>query len=417
MTARAHDISHGVVRHPRRAALAALAWLLFAWLALAPRARADGGAPNLAYVVSQSTSGNGGFLAAIDIAQRKVTWRVALAAAPTAVQLSVDGRTVYVAENAAHGVVLIDARSHHRTAAIATGPASDLALDVSVTGILFAASSAPGRLAVVDPQRASVVARIPIEANAAGAALAGPGSDSAAPQDSEIYVAHPSSNTVSILSATRHAVEATVAVPGGPQWVVAPGTGGLAYVATRTGTVEVVGLSNHRVRGTVYTAPGDAFGRMDYDAVTGAIYVPDETRNQVLALAPAFISDSGAARIPAEPERAIPIAGAPSAVAVTFDGAYGFVTQRDAGSVTMLDLAAHQALATIAVPGHPVAVITGAYPPALDAQTASRVGVLLYVLAGAAALAVAGYFFGWFGAAGRWLTALWGKLMERSGSA
>jgi DNA-binding beta-propeller fold protein YncE len=406
MTARAENASRGAPCRRRRAGLAlgALAWLLLSWLAPVPAAHADGGAPNLAYVVSRAATGNGGYLAAIDIAQRKLAWRIALASAPSAVQLSVDGRTVYVAESGAHGVVLIDARSHHETAALATGAASDLALDVSVTGALFASNSAPGTLAAVDTESAKVAAYIPVGVGATGLAVAGPGSDSARPQDSEVYVTHPEADSVTIVSATRHTVVATVTVPGGPQAVVAPGTGGLAYVTTRAGTVEIIGLSDHRVRGTVYAAPGDEFGRMDYDAVTGAIYLTDVTRDQALALAPASINgDGGATHIPAEPARTTHIAGGPSAVAVTFDGAFAFVTQREAGSVTMLDLAAHQTLAAIDVPGHPVAVITGAYPPALDTQASTIVGVLLYVLAGASILAVAGYFFGWFGRARRWL--------------
>jgi YVTN family beta-propeller protein len=411
MTVRAQDASRGAPWCRQRAALAlgAVLWLLLAWRAPAPGARADGGAPNLAYVVSQSTSGGSGSLAAIDIAQRKLAWQIALNAAPTAVQLSLDGRTIYVAANTPKGVMLIDARSHRVTTALATGAAGDLALDTSVTGALFASNAGPGRLAMVDPRKADVVAYIPVGADATGLAVAGPGSDSALPQDTEIYVTHPVSNSVTIVSATGRAVVATVAVPGGPRAAVAPGTGGLAYVTTRAGTVELIGLTDHRVRGTIYSAPGDEFGRMDYDAVTGAIYLTDVTRNQVLALAPASINGDGAAHIPAEPARTIPIAGGPSAVAITFDGAFGFVTQREAGSVTMLDLAAHQPLATILVPGRPVAVITGAYPPALDAQTSNVVGVLLYVLAGASMLAVAGYFFGWFGAARRWLAARTGR--------
>ncbi|HEV2235248.1 MAG TPA: hypothetical protein VGR57_01185 [Ktedonobacterales bacterium] len=414
MTAGAQVASGGAPHRAgrrRRAVLAgaALAWLLLGALAPAPPVRADGGAPNLAYIVSRSASGNGGTLAALDIARRKVTWTTALAAAPTAVQLSVDGRTVFVAENGGNGVVLIDARTHQVSRTFATGAAGDLALDVSVTGALYASIATAGALAAVDltNMRAS---QVPVGAGAAGLAMAGPGSDNAAPQDAEVYVTHPQSNTVTIVSSTRHTTVATVAVPGGPEAVVAPGTGGLAYVTTRAGTVVVIGLSDHQVRGTVYSAPGDELGRMDYDAVTGAIYLTDVTRNQVLALAPASIGgDGGAARIPAEPARATAIPGGPSAVAVTFDGAFGFVTQRAAGSVTMLDLGAHQTLATIPVPGQPVAVVTGAYPPALDVRTSNIIGALLYVLAGASILAVAGYFFGWFGAARRWIAARLGS--------
>jgi DNA-binding beta-propeller fold protein YncE len=412
MTARARDAARGAPRQRRRTsfALGALLWLLLGWLAPMPAAHADGGAPNLAYVVSRAATGNGGSLAVIDVAQRKLAWQVPLAAAPNAVQLSADGRTVYVAESGANGVVLLDARSHRVTAALRTGAAGDLALDISVTGALFASNGATGRLAVVDPARARVTASIPVGMGAAGLAVAGPGSDSANAQDTEIYVAHPEANSVTIVSATHHTVLSTVTIPGGPQAVVAPGTGGLAYVATRAGTVELIGLTDHQRHGTVYSAPGDEFGRMDYDAVTGEIYLADVTRDQVVALAPASLGgDSGAARVPAEPARMTPIAGGPSAVAITFDGAFGFVTQREAGSVTMLDLAAHQSLATIAVEGQPVAVITGAYPPALDARTADVVGMLLYVLAGVSALAVAGYFFGWFGAARRWLNAWIGR--------
>ena len=65
---------------------------------------ADGGAPNLAYVVGGGASG--GDLVVIDIGQRRVTGHIHLGGDPEGVVLSVDGGLAYVTQAAADRVAL-----------------------------------------------------------------------------------------------------------------------------------------------------------------------------------------------------------------------------------------------------------------------------------------------------------------------
>ena len=69
--------------------------LVFTLLSLCspPRARADGGAPNLAYV-----SGTPSGISVIDVLQGKVTKTISVAGDPHTILLSLDGRFLYVTQ-------------------------------------------------------------------------------------------------------------------------------------------------------------------------------------------------------------------------------------------------------------------------------------------------------------------------------
>jgi hypothetical protein len=136
---------------------------------------------------------------------------------------------------------------------------------------------------------------------------------------------------------------------------------------------------------------------MDYNAISGSIYVPDPSGNAVQVLRPASPGAAGSSpSLPEEPVRTLPFPNAPSAVAIPADGTFGMVTEvspgGSSGKATMLDLSTRQPMATFDVGGKPVAVITGPNPPLLDRQTGVIVG---FALTGAMliALGVAGYFF------------------------
>ena len=98
--------------------LVVLLVVLGATLALVPAARADGGAPNLAYV-----SGAPGGVAIIDIASQKITGTVQVAGDPRGMTLSLDGRSLYVALAAKNGVAVIDAQAKQVVNTLSTGPA------------------------------------------------------------------------------------------------------------------------------------------------------------------------------------------------------------------------------------------------------------------------------------------------------
>src|SRR5262249_22387755 len=102
--------------------------------------------------------------------------------------------------------------------------------------------------------------------------------------------------------------------------------------------------------------------------------------NQVAVLAPVSPgADGGQSRLPAEPVRTLSFEGGPIALIITYDGALGFVTERDAGRLAMLDVPANTVLTSIHIGGSPQAVVTGAYPPALDVQSVNTVAIAMSV--------------------------------------
>jgi YVTN family beta-propeller protein len=397
----------GFRRSRRRAVSITLAalWLgMVVVLAAVPTppgtAHADGGAPNLAYVVGGGS--DRAELTIIDIAQRRVTGRVHIGGQPHGVMLSLDGRNAYVTQTAADRVAVVDARAQRvvGTIAVGRGPGA-IALDSMLTGNLYVADSVGNTVTVVDLAKQRAIATIPVGKRPSSIAIASPASGITNAQDAEVYVANADDDTVSVISAARRQVVATIPVPGGPLSVVVPASGGVAYVGTRAGQVLALGLADHRLLGPLLQLRGPASGAMDYDGISGQIYVPDPTGGVVDVLRPASVGSGADPNLPAEPARTLTFGGGPAAVAITFDGAFGFVAERDAGRVAMFDVASHQTLATITVGGAPQAIITGSYPPVLSPGAANVVGILSYVFVGVVLLAIAAFYLGWFQALGR----------------
>jgi hypothetical protein len=104
---------------------------------------------------------------------------------------------------------------------------------------------------------------------------------------------------------------------------------------------------------------------MDYDAITGEIYVPDQKNSQLTVLSPVDPTDS---KQPRQPNRTIHTPVIPESVAITNDGQLGFVALRT-GTVVMLDAPARQFVSTITVGGTPHFIITGVYPPTIAKPT------------------------------------------------
>ncbi len=384
---------------PRLICLACLlvAALVAAWGGGSPSARADGGAPILAYVVGGGSQSDQ--LVVVDIAQRKVAWTVSLGGQPHSVVLSADGRFAYVTEADANRVAIVDTSAHQvvGSMAVGSGPQAMAADPTSSLYSLFVANTKGNTLTALDAETQQARATIPVGQEPVGVAVASPLSgisDSGDPSAREVYVANRASQTLSVVmvsdtnnasDASKPHVAATIALPEPPCALTIPATGGVAYVATCTGKVLAVGLASHRVLGTLFSDLGGAPGAMDYDAVTGQIYVPVPEKDRVVILRPAGVGADGSLVAPAEPLRTLPFSGAPSAVAITFDGALGFVTEQGSGRVEEIDVTTRQTLGVIAVGGAPHAVVTGPYPPALNREASSTITTWIY---GAFALAV-----------------------------
>ena len=120
---------------------------------------------------------------------------------------------------------------------------------------------------------------------------------------------------------------------------------------------------------------------MDYDAITGDVYVPDQLHKQLIVLTPL---SSGGNPVPPEPNHTYHLGVAPQSVAITSDGQLGFVAL-SGGNVAMLDVPGKQIVNTIFVGGNPHFIVTGLYPPVVGTtpqQTAvwgTVINVLAYV--------------------------------------
>lgn len=347
-------------------------------------ARADGGAPNLAYVAGAGQHGDD--LAVLDIAARKVTGQVHLTGMPTSVVLSFDARYAYVTQAAANQVAVVDTSTLRVAATVAAGrhPQAIVLTGSAGANALFVTARDSNAVQIINADTWHPLATVPVGAQPLGEAVAAQGSGINDPDinDAELYVANSGSNSISVISTDRRRVIATIPTPASPIGVSIPATGGVAYVTTQTGAVLALSLARHTVLGTIFQLPaGHTPGQMDYNAVTGQISVPDPAGDTVYILRPASASDAGQSpSLPAEPARALPIAGGPAAVAITFDGAYTFVAARDAGRVVMIDTPTRQVLATIGVGGTPRGLVTGPYPPPVDRQTANIGAIVIIVL-------------------------------------
>ncbi|HKT37731.1 MAG TPA: beta-propeller fold lactonase family protein [Ktedonobacterales bacterium] len=358
------------------------------WGGAIPSAHADGGAPNLAYVVGGGKSGDQ--LVVLDIGQRSIAWSVALGSQPQAVVLSADGRFAYIPEAGANRVAMVDTSAHQVIGSMAVGSGPQAIATDPSGGLhwLFVANKTSNTLTVLDADTHRARATLAVGQGPVAVAVATSTSGIRTTGNTsalEVYVANRESRTLSVITTNDLHTVATIALPDSPCALTIPAAGGIAYVATCSGKVLAVGLASHQVLGVLLSDLGGDPGLMDYDAVTGQIYVPVPARDQVVLLRPVGVGADGGLVAPAEPLRTLPYSGAPSAVAITFDGALGFVTKRDSGRVEEIDVTTRQTLGTIAIGGAPNAVVTGPYPPALNRDASSTITAWVY---GAFALAV-----------------------------
>ncbi len=341
-----------------------------------PAARADGGAPQLAYV-----AGGGQGVSVIDIAQRRVTRTMALAGEPRTVLLSLDGHALYVAQPALGRVSIIAAKTEQTicTASLPGQPSSmALSLDASV---LYVGGPGDTSVRALDPSTCKIERSFQTHEPVYGLAVAASAAANATPlTPNQLWIT--GSTQLTVFEVDGHLL-GTVPIAGGPQYISIP-AGFTAYVTTRQGSVVAVDLNTLRVFRTLLS--GGQFGPMDYDANTGQVYVPDRQHNRLDILVPVTAQTTP---MPQEPARTFPLSSSPQSVAITSDGQLGFVALAN-GQVVMLDVPARSIVTTIAVGGTPRFIITGLYPPAVSSPTQQATGpsslTLLTALVGLAAI-------------------------------
>ncbi len=335
-------------------------------LPLSQHANADGGAPNLAYVAGAAQG-----IGVIDIGQQKVTSNITVDGNPQMILLSLDGRYLYVTQPTLGRVAILSARTGKIicTASLAGQP-SLLALGPQ-SGALYAAGNGASIVSVLNPTTCALEHRFQIQSPVygIGVGLVGAGNN----LHDQLWV----SGTTSLTFFNPDGQPSgSIPVAGGPQYLSLPG-GYSLYVTTRQGSVDTVEFATRRV---IPLISGSKYGPMDYDAITGEIYVPDEQNQQLDVLTP---WTPGADSIPREPNRIVHLNSSPQAVAITSDGQLGFVALAG-GKVAMLDVPGRKITNTIAVGGSPHFIITGLYPPVLGTtpQEASTWKTIINIAAG-----------------------------------
>ncbi len=321
--------------------------LVFTLLSLCspPRVRADGGAPDLAYV-----SGTPSGISVIDVLQGKVTKIISVAGDPHTILLSLDGRFLYVTQPGLGQVSVILAETGRPVCTTRLpGKPAFLAFD-QYSNILYTAGSGAARVTALDPTTCAVRHVFQVESSVYGLAVAVMATGSSV--NHQLWVA--GMDALTIFDGLTEQQLANIPIPNGPQYLSLP-PGETVYVTTRQGTVDAVDIRTQAVKQLL---TGGAFGPMDYNELTGEVYVPDERHNLLAVLTPVFAGSP----LPKEPNRVIHTGAPPQAVAITNDGLLGFIALRG-GKVVMLDLLSRQIAYTDDVGGTPHFVITGLYPP------------------------------------------------------
>lgn len=352
--------------------LLAIVLVLAVWLAFsALPARADGGAPNLAYVAGTAQG-----ISTIDIGQQKVTGTISVAGDPHSVMLSPDGRFLYVAQPSLGRVTMLAARTGATIcSANLPGQPTLLAFDPTPNAnMLYAAGNGAASVSAIDPANCTIKHIFQTGSPVYGLAVVALSSGSAGSNSNQIWVTNTAG--VTIFDVTGKLL-VTIPIPGGPQYLSIP-QGTMAYATTRQGGIDAIDIGSHKVFQLILIN-GGKYGPMDYDAITGEVYVPDQQHNQLVVLTPL---SSGGNPLPPEPNHIYKLGVAPESVAITSDGQLGFVALRG-GNIAMIDVPGKQIVDTIFVGGNPHFIITGLYPPVVGTtpQQAATWSTVINILA------------------------------------
>lgn len=318
------------------------------FIILPSHAQADGGAPNLAYI-----SGTTQDISVIDVGQGKVIATIPTAGKPNIILLSLDGSFLYISQPEAHQIsILATYTKRIICTAHLPGKPGLLALDPS-TNILYAAGSEASQVSAIDAHTCALRHVFATDSSVYGLAV----TTGSVPH--QLWVSE--TDKIAVFDAQTDQLLAHISIPGGPQYLTTPPSA-TVYATTRQGSIYAIGLKTHV---TQQLLTGGPYGPMDYDAITGEIYVPDQKNSQLAVLSPV---DPTGSKQPRQPNRTIHTPAIPESVAITNDGQLGFVALRN-GTVAMLDAPARQFVSTITVGGTPHFIITGVYPPTIAKPT------------------------------------------------
>jgi DNA-binding beta-propeller fold protein YncE len=331
-------------------------------LAWIPPVHADGGAPNLAYV-----SGAQGGVGVIDVQQQAVTKTIKVPGDPASVALSLDGRFLYVTQPGLNQFSIIAAKDGSTICSTHIPGAPTLIAFDANNKILYVAGNGSSIVTKVDPENCAITQRIETSGPVYGIALAATGAAISNNGAEQLWISNLSS--ISVFASGSGKSLGSVKIPAGPRNLTIP-PGGTVYAITQQGSVLAIDLNSFKVQLLV---SGGVYGPMDFNEVTGEVFVPDRKNNQLLVLTPM----NAGFMIPKEPERVYKLQYAPVSVAITNDGQLGFVAM-SGGKVAMYDIPGRQLITTINTGGTPRFIISGLYPPALGTTPAQANSIDLF---------------------------------------
>lgn len=323
--------------------------VLLVTIALFPiAAHADGGAPQLAYVAGTPKG-----ISIIDIQQQKVTGTISVQGDPHTTMLSLDGRYLYITQPDLGQYIMLSAKTG-QTICTTKVPGHPTLLTYDTTdNLLFAAANDATSVTEIDGNSCKVVHTFQTGSPVYGLAVANVGSANGT--SDQLWAS--GNNSVKVLDVGKYTQLANIPIPGGPQYITFP-PGTEAYVTTRGGDVDAIDFNTYHV---VTLLTGGTYGPMDFDEVTGEIFVPNRLHKQIDVLAPISSDNS---TLPQEPSHVYPLDAVPVSVAITGDGQLGFVAL-STGNVAMIDVPGERIANTYSVGGTPQFIITGLYPPAI----------------------------------------------------
>ena len=345
----------------------------------ATKVLADGGAPNLAYV-----AGGAQGLSVIDIGQQKVTLHITLEGNPSAIYLTPDGRSLYVAQPGLNRVTMLAASTGTVTCTVKLPDLqpSFLAFDAGVN-LLYAAGQGSSGITALNGNSCTINKTIATQGPVYGLATAEVGTGPNGGTGNQLWF-----TTADAVNVYQQNKIHSIPVSGNPQYLSIP-PGATVYATTRQGGIVAVDLQTLHATAPIFH--GGDFGPMDFDTYTSEIYVPDKAHNRVIVLTPLTY---GSTTAPSEPNHIISFDAAPQAIAITGDGNLGFVALAG-GKVAMLDIPGKTLINTINVGGTPRFIITGVYPPPVNPSPAAPANglqiptTLLYAMAAVALLLLA----------------------------
>ena len=331
--------------------------------------RADGGAPNLAYV-----AGTANGISVIDISQQKVTRTISVNGSPHTVFLSLDGSFLYVTEPDQGQVAVLAANTGNEIChARIPGRPNLLTID-NGSNTLFAAGNGAPSVSAINTTNCKIKHTFQTGSPVYGIAIAAVGSSLSGDTGNQLWVSM--GKTLTTFDDVTGKVIGSVDINGGPRYITIP-PGATIYVTTQNGSVQAVDLTTRKVTQLV---AGGQYGPMDFNENTGEIYVPDRVHNQLVVLNPV---NAGFA-LPHEPEQIIALNSQPASIAITSDGQLGFVALAS-GDVVMRDIPGRATVNIFHVGGSPQFIITGLYPPAVPQNsplsTVLNIGAYVLVVA------------------------------------